>query len=51
MSPSLQPQWDDYELVSILGEGSYGKVYKVKKKGAGSEEKSSLSPVQIAKKA
>lgn len=26
------PSWDQYVVVSILGEGAYGKVYKVHKK-------------------
>ena len=31
-SPPAKPQWDEYQMVSIIGEGSYGKIYKVKKK-------------------
>ena len=28
----MQPSWNDYEIVETLGEGTYGKVYKVKSK-------------------
>ena len=29
---STQPSWDDYNIVQTLGEGAYGKVFKVSKK-------------------
>ena len=32
------PSWDDYVVDSILGEGAYGKVYKVHKKEEMAEE-------------
>ena len=28
----MQPSWNDYEIVETLGQGTYGKVYKVKSK-------------------
>jgi serine/threonine protein kinase len=28
----MQPSWNDYEIVETIGEGTYGKVYKVKSK-------------------
>jgi len=30
----MQPSWNDYDIVEILGEGTYGKVYKVKIKNS-----------------
>lgn len=29
----VHPTWDEYEKVAKLGSGSYGTVYKVRKKG------------------
>ena len=29
---SVTASWDDYEIQDILGEGSYGKIFKVKEK-------------------
>lgn len=28
----LEPSWEDYEMVKTLGQGTYGRVFKVKKK-------------------
>jgi len=29
---SVLPSWDDYEVLDTLGEGSYGKIFKVREK-------------------
>jgi len=26
------PQWDNYESLEVIGEGSYGKIFKVREK-------------------
>jgi hypothetical protein len=31
-SNEVTPSWSDYEIVEVLGEGAYGKVFKVTKK-------------------
>jgi len=28
----MLPSWDDYEVLDVLGEGSYGKIFKVREK-------------------
>jgi len=27
-----EPKWQEYEEIEVLGEGSYGKIYKVREK-------------------
>jgi serine/threonine protein kinase len=29
---SAEPSWEDYEMVEVLGQGTFGRVFKVKKK-------------------
>jgi len=31
LPPERKDEWSNYRVVSVLGEGSYGKVYKVKR--------------------
>ena len=44
-SPPVKPEWEEYQMVSVIGEGAYGKIYKVKKKPK------DLTPDQKFKKA
>jgi len=49
MDANIKSAWKEWEIIELLGEGSYGKVYKAVKKDYGAEMFSAIKVITIPK--